>query len=177
MKVTATLKNYRVSPQKTRLVTSLVRGLDIKQAITELEHSSKKSSLQLVKLIKSAEANAENNFGLDAGNLFVEDIQVGEGITYKRWMPRAYGRASGIMKRTSNIRVTLNERMEGVGRKTREQIAKKQKEREKEEKHDHDEEEKKSVTSRRRRGKDAVKEDHAKGKSDFSKKMFRRKSV
>lgn len=113
MKVKAKLKNYRVSPRKVRLVLDVVRGQDVDVALYQLSHSSKKASVQLHKLLMSAIANAENNEGLDRDNLYVSDVQVGDGPTYKRWMPRAFGRATAIHKRTSNIVITLDERTEG----------------------------------------------------------------
>jgi len=128
VKSIARLKNYRVSPQKARLIMSLVQGYDVDVAISHLEHSTKKFSHQLKKLILSALANAQNNNGLSKNNLFVEDVKIGEGVTYKRWMPRAYGRATPVMKRTSNVVVILKERQEGKDRLTEEQIKKSRKE-------------------------------------------------
>lgn len=179
MKVTAKLKNYRVSPQKARLVTNLVRGLDVDQALVQLMSSPKKASLPLKKLVESARSNAENNFGLVADNLFIEDVQVGEGITYKRWMPRAYGRATGIMKRTSNIVVVLNERVEGAGRKSASELKKERKAR-MERKDAESAEERKDVGKHgdHQHGRIETRDARAKGQtSGGGQKMFRRKSV
>jgi hypothetical protein len=71
------------------------------------------------KLLKSAVANAENNFGLDKNNLYIKDIVVNEGPKLKRWLPRAYGRASLILKRTSTVEIILEEKVKGKGRRRR----------------------------------------------------------
>lgn len=130
MKVTATLKNLRTSPRKVRLVANLIKGMDAKTALVQLEQVIKKSSHDFEKLVKSAIANAENNFGLDRDNLFVSDVQVGEGPKLKRWLPRAHGRATLLLKRTSRIDITLEEKVEGKNRKSKEQLEKERKERE-----------------------------------------------
>jgi large subunit ribosomal protein L22 len=129
MKVKAKLGNIRISPRKVRLVTDSVKGLDVNEAITQLEHTVKRTSDPMKKLIKSAIANAENNFGLDRDNLYVFDVQVGEGTKLKRWLPRAYGRASQLIKRSSHIFLTLEEREEGKNRKSKTQLEKERKER------------------------------------------------
>ncbi len=134
MKVSAKLKNLRMSPRKVRLVTSLVKNLDIEDALIQLDHTVRRSSLPIEKLLKSAIANAENNFGLDRTNLYVCDIQVGEGVKYKRWLPRAFGRATPLLKKSSNIYITLEERVEGKGRKSKEEMEKERKRREEEKK-------------------------------------------
>ena len=72
------------------------------EALVQLKNTIKRSNPRLEKLLNSAVANAENNFGLDKNNLYIYNIQIGEGPTLKRWMPRAHGRATTILKRTSN---------------------------------------------------------------------------
>lgn len=117
MKVKANLKNLRISPRKVRLVINLIKGMDVQNALVQLTHLVKGSSRNVEKLLLSAIANAENNFGLDRNNLWVADVQVGEGATLKRWLPRAHGRATPIMKRTSNIYLVLEEKIEQGGKK------------------------------------------------------------
>ena len=134
MKVIAKLNNLRVSPRKTRLVINSIKGLDANDALVNLSFLIKKSSLPVEKLLKSAIANAENNFGLDKDNLYVYDVQVGERATLKRWLPRAFGRATSLRKRTSKITLVLEERIEGKNRKTKEQMEKEKKKREAERK-------------------------------------------
>ena len=111
-RVKAKLKNLRISPRKVRLVASLIKGMDVENALFQLSSTVKGSSKSIEKLLKSAIANAENNFGLERKNLFVADIQIGEGPILKRWLPRAYGRATQIMKRTSTVFLTLEEKVE-----------------------------------------------------------------
>ena len=124
MKVTAKLNNLRISPRKTRLVTDSIKGIDVNDAIVNLGNLIKRSSGPVEKLLKSAVANAENNFGLDRNNLYIYDIQVGEGPTLKRWLPRAFGRATPLLKKSSKINLVLEERIEGKNRKTKEQMEK-----------------------------------------------------
>jgi large subunit ribosomal protein L22 len=121
MKVEASLKNVRITPRKVRMVAYSLRGLGVAEALVQLEKQVKKSSLPLAKLIESAVANAENNFGLDRGNLFVADMVVGDGQRLKRWMPRAHGRATPIIRRMAHVRVVLEERVAGASgsRKTK----------------------------------------------------------
>ena len=130
MKVTAKLKNLRTSPRKVRLVANLIKGMDVKTALVQLEQVIKKSGLDFEKLLKSAIANGENNFGLDSNNLFISDLRVGEGPKLKRWLPRAHGRATLLLKRTSIIDLVLEEKVEGKNRKTKEQMEKERKQRE-----------------------------------------------
>ncbi len=109
-KVTAQLNNVRISPRKVRLVADRVRGMGAEDAIGLLQYDLRKSAQPMEKLIKSAIANAQNNHQLRSEDLVIADIVVGEGPTLKRWMPRAYGRASKILKRTSRVRVVLSEK-------------------------------------------------------------------
>ena len=130
MKVTVRLNNLRISPRKVRLVANSIVGMDANVALSHLKHVVKKTSTPLEKLIKSALANAENNFGLDKDNMFVSNVLVGEGARLKRWLPRAQGRATLILKRTSHIKLELEERIEGKNRKSKKQLEKERKERE-----------------------------------------------
>ncbi len=103
----ASLKNYRQSPRKVRLVADLVRGKDVSRALVELKFLPKRASEVITKLIKSAKANAENNFKVSPEKLFIKEIRVDKGITLKRYRPRARGVAKRINKRTANIALTL----------------------------------------------------------------------
>lgn len=130
MKVTASLKNLRTSPRKVRLVTDSIVGMDAKAALIQLNHLVKKTSEPVEKLLNSALANAENNFGLDRDNMFVSSVLVGEGPRMKRWLPRAQGRATLILKRTSHIMLELEERVEGKNRRSKAELEKEKAERE-----------------------------------------------
>lgn len=133
MKVHAELNNLRISPRKVKLVADLIKGMDALEAVSQLDVAVKKTSGYMQKLLLSAMANGENNFGLAKDNLFVFDVQVGAGPTMKRWMPKAYGRAGQILKRTSKVRIILEERIEGKDRKSKEQLEKEKEERVKKE--------------------------------------------
>lgn len=103
----ASLKNYRQSPRKVRLVADLVRGKNVNTALTELQFLPKRAGNVMNKLITSAVANAENNFKVSAQDLVVKEISIDQGITLKRYRPRARGVAKRINKRTSNITLAL----------------------------------------------------------------------
>ena len=110
MKVSAKLKNLRIAPRKSRLVANLIKGLDVQNALNQLEGTVKGASLPISKLIKSAVANGENNFGLEKENLVVSEAFANEGPTLKRFRPRAKGSASPINKRTAHITVVVAEK-------------------------------------------------------------------
>jgi len=115
MDVKASLKKYRVSAQKARLVADQIRGKGVEDALNLLSLSPKRVADPIAKLIRSAVANAEQrnenqHAGIDVDNLFVSTIFVDEGASMWRIRPRAQGRAAWIQKRTSNINVVLSER-------------------------------------------------------------------
>ncbi|MBP9727853.1 MAG: 50S ribosomal protein L22 [Candidatus Moranbacteria bacterium] len=116
MKVRATLNNLRIAPRKVRLVTHALIGVDTREALLQLRKMVKKSSDPLYTLLHSAVANATNNFGLDESNLYVESIAVGDGLRLERWLPRAFGRATPLIRRGSNVTIILEERIEGKNR-------------------------------------------------------------
>ena len=109
MEVVAKLRGAPISAQKARLVADLVRGMPVEQALNTLEFSTKKAAQFVKKVIQSAIANAEHNNGADVDELKVATIFVDEGITLKRIMPRAKGRADRISKRTCHITVKVAE--------------------------------------------------------------------
>lgn len=117
MEAKAQLNNLRRSPRKVRLVAKMLCGLDVKEAENQLKFLVKGSAPNFDKLLKSAISNAENNFGLSKDNLYIKKIDVNEGTKLKRWLPRAYGRASLILKRSSHVEMVLAEKVEGKGRK------------------------------------------------------------
>jgi len=104
----AYLKNYRQSPRKVRLLAGFIRGKDVDKALAEVSYLPKRAALPMKKLIESAAANAKENFNMEQKDLMVKDVTVDQGFTLKRYMPRAFGRASSINKRTSNISITLS---------------------------------------------------------------------
>lgn len=109
MEARAVGKYIRISPQKARLVADVVRGMGVDQAITTLRFMPKKGAGILLKVIESAVANATQDDQVDVDNLFVKVIMIDGGPSLKRIRPRAMGRATGIIKRTSHITVILDE--------------------------------------------------------------------
>lgn len=109
MKVQATLKNHRATPRKVRLLVPSAKGLPVQEALVQLGHSTKRAAKPLFKLIMSALANAENNFNLRGEDLCVSEIRVEEASRMKRWLPRAFGRATPIWKRNCTITVVLED--------------------------------------------------------------------
>lgn len=110
MFIKAEANNLRVSPRKLRLVAKNLVGRKAADVLVSLKFSEKKSSGPLSKVIKSALSNATNNNKLDEGKLFIKEIQTTEGTTLKRFRPRSRGMAHKIAKRTSNIRVVLEDK-------------------------------------------------------------------
>jgi large subunit ribosomal protein L22 len=110
MQVLAKLNYLRIAPRKVRLVVDLIRGKSVEEAKTILSFTVKKSTKDLSKLLKSAIANAKNNFQLEESNLYVAKIFVDEGPKFKRWRARARGQAAEIQKKTSHITLILEER-------------------------------------------------------------------
>ena len=106
----AILKYARISPRKVSIVLDLIRGKDVEVAMGILKNTHKSASEYLIKLLKSAIANAENNFSLDGSKLYVSECYVCPGPTLKRMMPRAKGSANRILKRTSHVTLVVKER-------------------------------------------------------------------
>ena len=109
MQTNAVLRGVRLSPQKGRLVANQVRGLAVDKALNILKFSPKKGARIIKKVVESAIANAEHNDGADIDELTITRILVEEGPVYKRFMPRAKGRAAKILKPTCHIFVTVGD--------------------------------------------------------------------
>ncbi len=112
MPTSATLKFTHLAPQKMRLVADQIRGLPVDRALNILTFSNKKAAAVIKKVLESAIANAEHNDGADIDELKVKSIIVNQGPTMKRLRPRARGRADTILKRTSHLTVTIDEKQE-----------------------------------------------------------------
>ena len=106
----AKISYARVSVTKACFVLDAIRGKDVNEALAILQYNNRKGSKIVYKLLQSAVANAENNNGLKAENLYVAECYANKGPTMKRIHPRAQGRAYRIEKRTSHITVVLDER-------------------------------------------------------------------
>ena len=110
MEAKAHLRYVRISPRKVQIVADLIRGKDVAQANAILMATPKAASELLLKLLKSAAANAENNHQMDPEKLYVSATYANPGPIIKRMMPRAQGRAYRINKRTSHITIAVAER-------------------------------------------------------------------
>jgi large subunit ribosomal protein L22 len=110
MEVFARAKNIRISPRKVRLVVDVVRGMPVDRALRQLEVMPQKAAKDVYKCVRSAVANAENNYGLDAADLYVARIWADGAPTLKRWRPRAHGRVSPLLSRSSHVTVVVDER-------------------------------------------------------------------
>ena len=109
LEATAVLKYARISSRKVKIVADLIRGKQVDEALAIIKFTPKASSELLEKLLKSAIANAENNHGMNRGNLIVSEIYANQGPTLKRIRPAAKGSAVRIRKRTSHVTIKLVE--------------------------------------------------------------------
>ena len=107
MEVTSTTKFVRLSPKKARDVAREIQGLPVSNALDILTFTPKKAAFLIGKTLKTAIADAENNFSLDTNSLVIKEAVVNAGPTMRRFKPRAKGSAGAILKRTSHISVTL----------------------------------------------------------------------
>ncbi len=162
---TATLRYLHIAPRKVRLIADTLRGLSAHEAEAQLMLRVQRSAKPLLKLLQSAIANAKNNQKLDPNKLVISEIRVDQGPVLKRFLPRAQGRATPILKKMSHVTVTLSE---STSRKDRFTFAPKVK---------------KSATKKSaeaKKPKISVEESQTnkgKEKGGFFKKMFQRKSV
>ena len=106
----ATLSYARISSRKAGFVLDAIRGKDVNTAIGILTYNPRYASSVILKILQSAVANAENNNGMSADSLFIEECYANQAPTMKRIRPRAQGRAYRILKRMSHITIVLNER-------------------------------------------------------------------
>lgn len=115
MKARASARYIRQSPYKVRRVLDLVRGLPVRAARDVLEFTNRRASAPISKVLESAVANAEHNHALDAEELSISEAFANEGPTLKRFRPRARGRATRILKRTSHITIVVSDDDETEG--------------------------------------------------------------
>ena len=109
MEVRATAKFVRRSPQKVRLVMDAVRGKRVDEAMAVLRFLPQHAAREVLNVVKSAAANAENNYQMAPEDLWIKRIYANDGPTFKRFRARARGMASPILKRTSHITVIVEE--------------------------------------------------------------------
>ena len=110
MEARAELRQVRISPRKVGIVLDLIRNKPVETAMAILKNTPKSASPELVKLLKSAIANADHNFQMDTSNLYVSECFVCPGPTLKRYQPRAKGSGNRILKRTSHVTLAVKER-------------------------------------------------------------------
>jgi large subunit ribosomal protein L22 len=110
METRASIRHMRVGPQKARLVVDMIRGKGVEEAIGILEFNARRASKQIAKTLKSAIANAEATQNVDVDTLYVKSAWVDEGRVAKRFLPRAHGRATKVIKRSSHITIVVDER-------------------------------------------------------------------
>ncbi len=166
--VTAILRYLHIAPRKVGLVVNALKGLSVNDAEAQLLFRVKRSSHPVLKLLRSAVANAKNNFQLDPETLFIKSIRVDQGPTLKRFMPRAMGRATPIHKKMSHVSIILEAK--NKPKASRFVIALKSKAPKKEH-------EAAPKAENKQPSKEAVVAQKAKGHAGFIKKMFNRKSV
>ena len=110
MEIKGQLKFIRTSPRKARIIANLVKGMNVVVAENQLHFANKVAARIISKLLNSTVANATNNFKLKKEDLYIKKITVDGGPSLKRWMPRAMGRATPILKRSSHIMIVLDEK-------------------------------------------------------------------
>ena len=118
MEIKAQLNHLRIAPRKVRLAINLLKGKQIREVESILSHLSKRSAEPLLKLFRSAVANAKHNFNTAEDLLSVKSISVNQGFVLKRFRPRAFGRAAPLRKKTSHVSLVLDVKEEGVRRET-----------------------------------------------------------
>ena len=110
----------RIAPRKMRLIVNMVRGEDVRSAVNKLHFSPKRASEPVEKTVRSALANLmvkDEAAKLDPADVYIKEIRVDEGPTWRRWMPRAMGRATRIRKRTSHLTVVVAAKVQAAAKK------------------------------------------------------------
>jgi large subunit ribosomal protein L22 len=110
MEARAVSRHVRIAPRKVRLVVDLIRGKGVEQALNILDYTPKRAARAVAKTVRSVVANAQNTQSVDVDRLFIKRVFVDGGATWKRFTPRAQGRATPIRKRTCHITVVVDER-------------------------------------------------------------------
>ena len=103
-------KNVRVTPRKVRLIIDLIRNKKVSVALGILNNLNKMGKTEVIKVVKSAAANAVNNYSFNENKLYIKEIYATDGTKIKRYLPRAKGSASGLVKRCANITCVVEER-------------------------------------------------------------------
>ena len=122
--IKAELNNLRISPRKVRAVAYMLKGLDADSAQAQLKYLVRRPAKPFEKLLGSAIANAKHNFGLNKEFLYIKEIIVGEGVKLKRYKPKGFGMTMPIQKKTSHVRIILDELSEEEKKKKEAILAK-----------------------------------------------------
>ena len=174
------LNHLKIPPRKVRILADVIRGLALQEAEAKLMMSPRRPKEALIKLLRSAAADAKNNFKLDVSKLFIKEIRVDQGPKSKRWTPRSRGSASLIEKKTSHVTLILGLLAEGKAPRFTIEIKKKEKKDETAKKNKHEkaeDSESKSAPEKPKEKETAKAEVKASAKSGLFKKMFQRKSI
>ena len=177
--ITAQLNYLRISPRKVRAVAELLKGLDVDLAQAQLKYLVKKPSRPLLKLLNSAASNAKNNLGLEKHHLYIKEIIVNEGMKLKRYKPKGFGLSMPIQKKTSHIKIVLDE-ISGEKRKKKEALLAKLPKPIEVKK---DKEEKKEIEEKKVKAEKPKKEERKIGKKEgfgiknLGRRLFRRKAI
>jgi len=126
MIIKANLNHLQISPRKVRIVAKMIKNMNTKKAEQQLLHLNKRSAQPLLKLLKSALANAQHNFNIEeTGDFYVKNIKVDQGPMLKRWRPRAFGRAYTVRKRSSRISLEIEIKDDKIIKKPKGEISQK----------------------------------------------------
>ncbi|MBI2003462.1 MAG: 50S ribosomal protein L22 [Parcubacteria group bacterium] len=182
--ITAQLNYLRISPRKVRAIAGLLKGLDVDSAKAQLRYLTKRPARPFLKLLDSAVANARHNSGLEQDYLYIKEITVNEGMKLKRYKPKGFGMSMPIQKKTSHIKIVLDEMPEPERKKKEKMLAKApkleiKKEESKEEKGLKAEEKsvKEQKTKTRKETGKALKKGAFGGVRTLGRRLFRRKSI
>lgn len=180
MQIVAKLKYLRLTPRKVRSVLNVIRGFDVVSAEAQLIHLPKRASQLILKLLNSAVNNALNRYTLKKEDLYIKEIFADEGPTLYRWLPRAFGRATPIRKRSSHITIILSTKKEAVVKEktNKKEIEKKLAKKTPVKIEDQARERTPKIYEKKREDKKRAKEDlRLKSRESFIKKIFRRKTI
>lgn len=180
MPVIAKAKYIHIAPRKVSLVADAISGMGVIEAENQLQYITKRAKFPVLKLLRSAMANAEHNFDMVKDNLYISKIQVTGGPTFMRFRARAFGRSAPIRKRTSHITIVLDEKVKGLKRKKRPKEEKKVEVAEAEKKPEMEKKEEEKVTKPRLGYWQRKREEKKKGffgrLTGAGKRIFRRKT-
>lgn len=167
MEVKANITSLRFAPRKVRAIANLIKKRTVNSALDQLEHMPKRPVLPMMKLIKSAIANAENTYHMVRDNLYIKDLIVDEGIKLKRYFPRALGRATEIQRKTCHVHLTLDEKVPGMKRPSKDEKKEVSKQ----------DQSAKTTAEPRQEAKPEIKRESGKKSGGVIRRLFQRKAV